>query len=69
MEKYSHEIISKVLDLGGSFYLPYKTHYSWDQIKESYPEIIKWIKQKSKWDENHLFTSKFFSLLTQYIKN
>lgn len=64
MRAFTEKVVNEVLKLGGTFYLPYRLHYSRRQLSTAYPEIKKWQELKTKWDPDHLFDSEFY----QHIK-
>jgi FAD/FMN-containing dehydrogenase len=65
MKQFTETVIDEVIRLKGTFYLPYRLHYTKDQLLKAYPNIIDWIKFKDKWDPSNLFDSQFF----QYINS
>lgn len=65
MKNFTQAVIKDCLALGGTFYLPYRLHYTGHQIVIAYPEIINWVALKKKYDPDFLFQSQFFS----YIQN
>jgi FAD/FMN-containing dehydrogenase len=65
MEEFTHATIKEVIRLEGTFYLPYRLHYTKEQLLTAYPDIISWVKLKEKWDPTETFNSNFF----QYIKS
>lgn len=65
MKKFTQAVIQDALALGGTFYLPYRLHYTKKQLEHAYPEIHSWITLKRKYDPHLIFQSQFF----QYIDN
>ena len=58
--KEIHHCLAEIsLKLGGTFYLPYRHHYSVQQIKQSYPKIIQFFEKKKIYDPHGLFRSKW----------
>lgn len=56
-----HNILTnKVIELEGSFYLPYRHHYSMTQLRNSYPEIGDFFKLKHKYDPFNRFTNLWY---------
>ena len=47
------------LKLGGTFYLPYRHHYTVEEVKESYPMIKEFFEKKIQYDPHGLFRSKW----------
>jgi len=60
MKEFTEKVIDDVLMLKGSFYLPYRLHYSQEQLSKAYPEIEDWINLKRKWDPEQIFDSEFY---------
>ncbi len=60
MESFTKDTIEDATTLGGTFYLPYRLHYSANQMLEAYPEIKNWIILKKKYDPELIFQSQFF---------
>jgi FAD/FMN-containing dehydrogenase len=60
MTEFTKKVIDEVLKLDGTFYLPYRLHYTKDQILKAYPTLSKWIKLKETWDPDKIFYSQFF---------
>lgn len=63
MELFTEQMIDKVLELKGTFYLPYRLHYRLDQFQKSYPMYGKFIALKKKYDPEELFTSQFWNYI------
>ena len=47
------------LKLGGTFYLPYRHHYTIHEVKQSYPMITEFFEKKKQYDPYGLFRSKW----------
>jgi FAD/FMN-containing dehydrogenase len=67
MKTFTGEVIDAVLKLKGTFYLPYRLHYTKEQLLKAYPGVPKWIEVKKKWDPNQLFDSQFFRHLSSLL--
>ena len=65
MQTFTHDLIDHVLKLQGTFYLPYRLHWSSTQLVKAYPSLSKWLAIKNKWDPEHVFNSQFLRHLTQ----
>lgn len=65
MRQFTQAVVDDALMLNGTFYLPYRLHYTAKQLLSSYPEMNRWIELKKKYDLNLLFQSQFFN----YINN
>ncbi len=63
MKNFTQSVIDDALTLNGTFYLPYRLHYTGKQLLSSYPEIKPWIKLKKKYDPNLIFQSQFFGYI------
>ncbi len=48
-------LIDRVVDLGGTFYLPYRLHARRDQIRAAYPRFDEFVAQKKHYDPRLLF--------------
>ena len=65
MKQFTSSTISLVTNLGGSFYLPYRLHYSKSNLLDSYPNIDFWLQLKQEYDPKGIFDNDFY----QYIIN
>ena len=65
MKEFTQSVIDKSLNLGGSFYLPYRRHYKKEHLLRAYPNIYIWVKNKTFWDPQKIFYSNFL----KYIEN
>jgi len=45
------------LSLGGTFYLPYRHHYTLEQMEKSYPMIREFFEKKMLYDPHGMFSS------------
>ena len=53
-----HDKLTKVtLDCSGTFYLPYRHHYTKEQLLQAYPRIEEFFQKKNKYDPHKLFSS------------
>lgn len=59
MEQFTIGIIKAVLELQGTFYLPYRPHYTHEELIQAYPNFDYWLSLKKKVDPNTLFYSQF----------
>jgi hypothetical protein len=53
-------LVNKTLELGGTFYLPYRQHYSRKQLIKAYPNINKFFALKRKYDEKEMFWNMWY---------
>jgi glycerophosphoryl diester phosphodiesterase len=60
MEVFTKEMIAEVLKLEGTFYLPYRPHYTFQQIEEAYPRLQEFLNLKLKYDPQEFFSSQFY---------
>ena len=67
MKTFTEEVINAALKLEGTFYLPYRLHYTKEQLLKAYPRLPKWLEAKKKWDPNQLFDSQFFRHLSSLL--
>jgi FAD/FMN-containing dehydrogenase/glycerophosphoryl diester phosphodiesterase len=63
MKRFTQAVIEDALTVNGTFYLPYRLHYTPEQLLSAYPEIKSWINLKKKYDPNSLLQSQFFGYL------
>ena len=63
---FIHNMLTeKALELEGTFYLPYRHHYTEKQLEQAYPQIKKFFELKEKYDPDNLFTNLW---ITKYNK-
>jgi FAD/FMN-containing dehydrogenase len=55
MARMTHALIGRVLDLGGTYYLPYRPHASLDQLSRGYPAAAAFSARKREVDRDLLF--------------
>ena len=58
------DLIDCTLRLKGTFYLPYKIHYTKKQLHRAYPNIKQFIKKKMEYDPNMRFSNTWFHKIT-----
>lgn len=63
MQKFTKANIDDALALHGNFYLPYRLHYTKQQLLKAYPNIRKWISLKQKYDPDNLFSNEFYEYI------
>lgn len=61
MIKFTQQTIDTAFKHGGSFYLPYRLHYTKEQFLKAYPHAPEFMALKKKWDPQTIFTSEFFN--------
>lgn len=57
---WTREMISEVLTVGGSYYLPYQIHATDDQFHRAYPGYQEYFDLKKKLDPSYKFTNKLW---------
>jgi hypothetical protein len=60
LEKIHNLLVNKTLELNGTFYLPYRHHYSYHQLNMAYPNVKDFFKFKNEYDKNNLFSNLWF---------
>lgn len=67
LESIHNSLTNFVINLGGTFYLPYRHHYSYDQLLQAYPEFPKFVAAKYSIDPNGLFTNMWFDHYAKFV--
>ena len=60
MARMTHALIERVLDLGGTYYLPYRPHASLDQLTRAYPRATAFVAKKRVVDPGLLFRNQLW---------
>ncbi len=60
MQMFTTNLIDETLKLNGTFYLPYRLHYTQEQLQQSYPKLESFLTFKNKADPENIFYSEFF---------
>lgn len=60
MHVFTEELVGEALQLDGSFYLPYRPHYTKEQLFKAYPNLNKFNEIKQKYDPNKLFINNWY---------
>lgn len=60
MEKLTRQLINEAIQLGGSYYLPYRLHATKEQMRSAYPMTDSFFGLKKKYDPNELFQNQFY---------
>ncbi|HTV01756.1 MAG TPA: FAD-binding oxidoreductase [Luteitalea sp.] len=55
MARMTHELIERVLAIGGTYYLPYRPHASLDQLTRAYPKAAALAARKRELDPQRVF--------------
>lgn len=65
LRKTTIDLVDLVINMDGTFYLPYQLYYSFEQLRRAYPEIDTVFAQKKKYDPELMFSSKFYEKYAQ----
>ena len=60
-------LIEIALNLGGTFYLPYRNFSDGRQLERGYPEMKNFLAVKKRWDPEGIFSSGFYQYLLSSI--
>ncbi len=60
MRALTQDLIDAALDVGGTFYLPYRLHATMEQAERSYPMLNDFLALKQKYDPDELFKTRFY---------
>ncbi|NNM44028.1 MAG: hypothetical protein HKM07_06760 [Chlamydiae bacterium] len=60
LKQSAQKITNKVLELDGSYYLPYRPYQTSDQFERAYTKFKEFKKIKSKYDPGDLFINQFY---------
>jgi FAD/FMN-containing dehydrogenase len=60
MARMTRALIERVLDIGGTYYLPYRPHASLDQLKRGYPHAAEFAARKRELDPGLLFRNQLW---------
>lgn len=60
MHAFTQELIAEVLKIGGSFYLPYRPHYTKEQLVTAYPNLSAFLELKHNVDPNKVFINNMY---------
>ena len=58
--RMTQELIDRVLDLGGTYYLPYRPHARNSQFRRAYPNAEKFVEEKKFYDPDLVFRNAFW---------
>lgn len=56
----TRDLVERTLALGGTFYLPYRLHYTPEQFRRGYPTAPEFLELKRRVDPEELFSSRFY---------
>ena len=57
---WTRQIVDLALNLGGTYYLPYQSYPSREQLLKSYPEFNEFIEKKKLYDPAGIFNNQFY---------
>ncbi len=58
--RMTEELIRRTIDIGGTYYLPYRPHATRDQLVQGYPNAPDFVRRKLELDPNRLFRNGFW---------
>lgn len=58
--RMTEELIQRTLDIGGTYYLPYRPHATQEQLLQGYPRAEEFVARKLELDPDRLFRSVFW---------
>ncbi|MGB0508169.1 MAG: FAD-binding oxidoreductase [Pikeienuella sp.] len=64
MARMTRNLIDRIVDLGGAYYLPYRPHATFDQLISAYPQAAEFAKAKREIDRDLLLRN---NLWDQYL--
>lgn len=67
MRRMTHALVERVLELGGTYYLPYRPHASLDQLRRGYPRAEEFVAMKRSADPNLLFRNNLWDTYFDHI--
>ena len=60
MQECTRRLIDAALDLGGSYYLPYRPHATLRQFRRAYPSAAAFLRGKRRFDPHGVFSNEFY---------
>ena len=54
------KMTNKALELGGSYYLPYRSYQTTEQFRQAYPNYELFKQVKERYDPDGVFMNKFY---------
>jgi FAD/FMN-containing dehydrogenase len=60
MQTLTRNMIDAVLEVGGTYYLPYRLHATREQFRAAYPQAEAFFAEKHRLDPKGIFTNAFF---------
>jgi hypothetical protein len=68
VKQWTIEMTDAILNVNGSWYLPYQPHATMEQFKKGFPTSDKYFEVKNRVDSMHRFTNKLLDKYNPYIK-
>jgi len=69
LERIHQILTNNTLKCNGTFYLPYRFHYTYKNVMMGYPEIFKFFYFKQHYDASNLFSNCWFKKMRKLMKN
>ena len=60
MARMTRDLIDRVIEIGGAYYLPYRPHATVGQLKRSYQRVGEFAEAKRRLDPGLLFRNNFW---------
>ena len=60
MQALTRSLIEAALEVGGTYYLPYRLHATPEQFHRAYPQAERFFQLKRKYDPNEIFQNYFY---------
>ena len=67
LQRFTQVLIEHTLSCGGTFYLPYRFHYTREQLLRAYPRMEQFLALKRQYDPDELFVSHFYRNLRSVV--
>ncbi|AYV77738.1 MAG: oxidoreductase FAD-binding [Edafosvirus sp.] len=68
LQEIHNKLTEMVLKLGGTYYLPYRHHYSFAQLEKAYPNIKLFANKKAFYDHDNMFVNLWYEKYLGSIK-
>jgi FAD/FMN-containing dehydrogenase len=60
MRALTRDLVDLASDYGGTFFLPYQLHYTADQLRRAYPNVVDVLRARRTYDPDLLLTNTFY---------
>jgi hypothetical protein len=64
MKTFTQKVIDEAIRLNGSFYLPYRLHYTKEQLYKAYPALTNWLEMKKNGILRNYLIASFLNIST-----